>query len=102
MMPKSHVYFMTNKNNSVIYIGVTSNLKQRIHQHKTKVFAGFSSKYNCDKLVYLEEFDSITNAIEREKQLKNGNRNKKESLIYSNNPNWKDLSEGWIFDDSSL
>ncbi len=92
---------MTNKNNSVIYIGVTSNLKQRIHQHKTKTFLGFTCRYNCDKLVYMEEFEFITIAIEREKQFKKGNRKRKESLINLNNPNWEDLSEGWIFDDSS-
>ena len=97
MIPKSHVYFMTNKNNSVIYIGVTSNLKQRIHQHKTKVFAGFSSKYNCDKLVYFEEYENINEAIIREKQLKSGNRTRKEKLVVLNNSSWEDLAKDWVF-----
>jgi putative endonuclease len=93
-MKKSHVYFLTNKNNTVIYIGVTSNLLKRIYQHKTKEF---TSKYNCDKLVYLEEFDSVNEAISREKQLKSGNRKRKEALINLENSNWKDLSDGWLF-----
>lgn len=97
-MNKSHIYFLTNKNNTVIYIGVTSNLLKRIYQHKTKAFKGFTSKYNCDKLVYFEEFDDINLAISREKQLKAGNRKRKEDLISLENPDWKDLSDGWIFD----
>ena len=96
-MKKSYIYFMANKNNTVIYIGVTGNLLKRIYQHKTKAYKGFTSKYNCDKLVYFEEFDDINQAIEREKQLKAGNRQRKEELIKQDNPNWEDLSDGWIF-----
>ncbi|WP_025743456.1 GIY-YIG nuclease family protein [Aquimarina pacifica] len=96
-MKKSHVYFMTNKNNTVIYIGVTSNLLKRVYQHKMKVYKGFASKYNCDKLVYFEEFDDINQAITREKQLKAGNRKRKEDLINANNLEWNDLSNGWLF-----
>ena len=96
-MKNSYVYLLTNKNKSVIYIGVTSNLLKRIYQHKTKYYKGFTSKYNCDKLVYFEEFTDINQAISREKQLKAGNRKRKEDLINSINPEWKDLSEGWVF-----
>jgi putative endonuclease len=96
-MKNSCVYFLTNKNKSVIYIGVTSNLLKRIYQHKTKYYKGFTSKYNCDKLVYFEEFTDINQAISREKQLKAGNRKRKEDLINSINPEWKDLSESWVF-----
>ncbi len=96
-MKKSCVYFITNKNNTVIYIGVTSNLLKRIYQHKTKSFKGFTLKYNCDKLVYFEEFTDIQHAIEREKQLKLGNRKCKEDLVTIENPNWEDLSEDWLF-----
>jgi putative endonuclease len=96
-MKKSYVYFITNKNNTVIYIGVTSNLLKRIYQHKTKSFKGFTAKYNCDKLVYFEEFTDIKYAIEREKQLKSGNRKRKEDLVTIENPNWEDLSEDWLF-----
>jgi putative endonuclease len=97
-MKKSFVYFMANKNNTVIYIGVTSNLIKRVYQHKTGAHKGFTYKYNCDKLVYFEEFGTIEDAIAREKQLKSGNRKRKEELISKVNPNWEDLSERWIFD----
>ena len=96
-MHKSYVYFMSNKNNTVIYIGITSNLLKRVYQHKTKAYKGFTYKYNCDMLIYFEEFNDINQAISREKQLKAGNRKKKEDLIYSINPEWKDLSDGWLF-----
>ena len=96
-MKKSYIYFLTNKNKTVIYIGVTSNLLKRIYQHKSKQYKGFTAKYNCDLLVYYEEFEDITQAIAREKQLKSGNRKRKESLINLENPNWNDLSEGWLF-----
>ncbi|WMI69851.1 GIY-YIG nuclease family protein [Mangrovimonas sp. YM274] len=96
-MKKAYVYFMANKNNTVIYIGVTSNLLKRVYQHKTNVYKGFTYRYNCDKLVYYEEFDSITQAISREKQLKAGNRKRKEDLIKLTNPEWQDLSDGWLF-----
>ena len=88
---------MTNKNNTVIYIGVTTNLLKRVYQHKTKAFKGFTAKYNCDKLVYFEDFSDINQAIAREKQLKAGNRKRKEDLIISCNPEWNDLSDGWLF-----
>ena len=88
---------MSNKNNTVIYIGVTSDLLKRVYQHKTKSHKGFTSKYNCDKLIYFEEFTDIKQAILREKQLKSGNRNRKEDLINSDNTELKDLSDGWLF-----
>ena len=88
---------MTNKNNTVLYIGVTSELVRRVYQHKTKAFKGFTSKYNCDKLVYFEVYLNINEAIIREKQLKKGTRKRKNDLINIENPEWKDLSEGWIF-----
>jgi putative endonuclease len=96
-MKKSYVYFMANKNNTVIYIGVSGNLLKRVYQHKTKFYQGFTARYNCDKLVYFEEFDDINQAIAREKQLKAGNRKRKEALIQLENPLWEDLSEGWLF-----
>ncbi|MBL4604177.1 MAG: GIY-YIG nuclease family protein [Flavobacteriaceae bacterium] len=92
------VYILTNKNHTVVYTGVTSNLIKRVFQHKTKKYKGFTSKYNCDKLVYFETFSDINQAISREKQLKSGSRKKKEDLINIENSNWNDLSEGWIFD----
>jgi putative endonuclease len=90
-----YVYILANKTNTVIYVGVTSDLEGRIWQHKQKVFKGFTAKYNCDKLVYLEEFQWIQEAIAREKQLKGGSRKKKIDLIALENATWRDLSEGW-------
>ncbi|MFA6098846.1 MAG: GIY-YIG nuclease family protein [Patescibacteria group bacterium] len=90
-----YVYILTNKMKSVLYVGVTSNLESRVWQHKNKVYPGFTSKYNVNKLVYYEVHDDIFVAIQREKQIKRWRREKKEWLINSMNPCWNDLSEGW-------
>ena len=82
---------MTNKMDSVIYAGVTSNLQKRIYEHKNKLVKGFTSKYNITKLVYYEIFDSIEEAILREKQIKAGSRKNKIVLIKSMNPGFVDL-----------
>ena len=84
---------MTNKNNTVIYTGVTNNLKKRVSQHKDKIIKGFTEKYNIVKLVYYEIFNNPYNAISREKQIKSGSRKKKIDLINKINPQWKDLCE---------
>jgi putative endonuclease len=86
------VYIITNTQKNVLYTGVTSELRERIHQHKTKYYPNsFSAKYNLTILVYFERFDYIEDAIEREKQIKGGSRKAKEILINSINPTWKDL-----------
>jgi len=90
-----YVYILTNKANTVLYIGVTSDIEHRVWQHKQKVFQGFTSRYNCNKLVYFEEFQWIHDAIAREKQLKAGSRQKKIDLIVKENLSWSDLSEKW-------
>jgi len=82
---------MTNKVNTVIYTGVTSDLQKRVYEHKQKIADGFTKKYNVNKLVYYEVFDDMENAILREKQIKAGSRQKKINLIKSINPNFKDL-----------
>lgn len=87
----SYVYVMTNKINTVLYTGVTDNLVKRVWQHKNKLADGFTSKYNITKLVYYEVFESIIEAIKREKQIKGGSRQKKIDLIKKNNPNFRDL-----------
>lgn len=92
-----YVYFMSNKNNSVLYIGVTSDLVKRVYQHKTKIFGGFTAKYCCNKLIYYESYNSVVSAINREKQLKSGSRKRKDDLVSNFNPDWKDLSEDWLF-----
>jgi putative endonuclease len=94
---KGHVYMMTNNNNSVLYTGVTSDIKDRIYQHKTKKYSNsFSSRYNTSKLVYYECFESIVEAIKREKQIKGGSRKKKVDLITGMNPDWDDLSQSLL------
>ena len=88
------IYFLTNKTNEVLYIGVTSDLKVRIYQHQTKEFQNsFTAKYNCNKLVFYELFSSIDEAIAREKNIKNWKREWKNELIEGFNPNWDDLSK---------
>ena len=91
---KSHdgyVYILTNGYNNVLYVGVTSDLKGRIHQHKRKEVDGFSKKYNLNKLVYYEVAESIESAIAREKQIKGWLKIKKVKLIENMNPSWRDL-----------
>ena len=92
-MPKTgYTYLMTNQNNTVLYIGTTSDLKDRIQKHKDKFYKkSFTAKYNINKLVYFESFPDMSSAIKREKQLKGGSRAKKIALIESMNPSWKDL-----------
>ncbi|HNQ95938.1 MAG TPA: GIY-YIG nuclease family protein, partial [Anaerolineales bacterium] len=87
------VYIMTNQYNKVLYTGVTSNLFKRAHEHKDKIVAGFTSRYNVTKLVYYEEFATMSEAIAREKQIKGGSRQKKIDLVNNKNPEWKDLYE---------
>ncbi len=90
-----YVYMMTNKGNKVLYTGVTNNLERRLWEHKNKQYEGFTSRYNATKLVYFEETSDINSAIVREKQIKGWLRIKKNNLIESINPDWKDLSEEW-------
>ena len=87
-----YVYIVTNKNNTVLYTGVTNNLKRRIYEHKTKLNKGFTAKYNVYKLVYFEHFVSIKEAILREKRIKKWKREWKERLIREKNPEWIDLT----------
>ena len=88
-----YIYIMTNKRNTVLYTGVTNDLKRRVYEHKEKLAEGFTKRYNITKLVYYEVFDDIENAILREKQIKGGSRQKKVNLINSMNKEWRDLFE---------
>lgn len=90
-----YVYLLTNWNNKVMYVGVTNNLERRIYEHKNKLVAGFTKKYNVGKLVYFEETSDATAAIAREKEIKKWRREKKNNLVLRGNPEWKDLSEEW-------
>ena len=91
-MNNYYVYILTTKNNRVMYIGVTNDLKRRINEHKSKLIDGFTKKYNVDKLVYYERTNDVMTAIKREKQLKGWNRVKKDALVSKMNPEWKDLT----------
>ncbi len=95
-MPSFYVYLLTNQNNKVMYVGVTNNLVRRVYEHKTKQIQGFTEKYNVNKLVYFEETSDVRAAITREKEIKKWRREKKNSLVVTVNPDWKDLSEGWF------
>jgi putative endonuclease len=88
-----YIYILTNKNHTVLYVGVTSNLGNRIYEHRMGIYkSSFTFKYNVKELVYYEGFLSIEEAIHREKQIKAGSRQKKLDLINGFNPEWKDLS----------
>jgi len=96
MLQSSYVYIITNKNNTVLYTGVTSDIVKRMIAHKNKTyFNSFTAKYNCEKLVYFESFQSINEAILREKQIKGSSRKNKIRLIESLNPKWLDLSDSF-------
>ncbi|QYS86677.1 GIY-YIG nuclease family protein [Flavobacterium oreochromis] len=91
-MKPGFIYIITNYTNTTLYVGVTSNLPQRILDHKEKRYPNsFSGRYNLNKLVYYESFQMIGDAIGREKQIKAGSRQAKIDLIHSINPEWKDL-----------
>jgi putative endonuclease len=89
-----YVYIMTNYSRT-LYIGMTNDLPRRVYEHKQKLIAGFTSRYNVTSLVYYEECGDVRSAIEREKQLKGWLREKKVALIEAANPAWDDLSSGW-------
>ncbi len=91
-----YVYIMTNRTNSVIYIGVTDNIEERAKEHKLKKYPdSFTAKYNCNKLVYFEEHEIAEAAIKRESQIKKWKREWKINLINDMNPEWIDLTTNW-------
>jgi len=86
------IYFMTNKNRTTLYVGVTSNLIKRVSEHRTHFYKGsFTDKYNLELIVFYEFHTTIVEAISREKQVKKWNRRKKDELIRKLNPQWVDL-----------
>ena len=91
-MKQGYVYILSNPKRTVLYTGVTSDLERRMYQHKHKLIKGFTSRYNCNHLVWWESSESIASAIEREKRIKAGPRAAKVRLIEGLNPEWKDLS----------
>jgi putative endonuclease len=99
-MDAYYVYIVTNKNHSVLYIGVTGNLQGRIYEHRERLTDGFTKKYQATKLIYYEDYPDPVSAIAREKQLKGWRREKKIALIQKANPRWVDLFDEltWGFD----
>src|SRR4030042_3115363 len=95
-----YVYIMTNKSKT-LYTGVTNELVRRVFEHKHKLVEGFTKRYNITRLIWYEEFNNATEAIECEKRIKGWVRKKKIALIESKNPNWKDLSVEWFRDSSA-
>ena len=90
------VYIITNKNKTVLYTGFTNDLERRIYEHKSKIYKGFATKYNCHKLLYFEEFKEMKDALHRERQVKKYSRQWKENLISEANPDWKDLYDDFV------
>ena len=90
------VYILSNRPNSTLYVGVTSDLIRRVWQHKTHVVAGFTARYDLHRLVYFEEFSTLPDAIQREKNIKHWPRAWKVRLIHVVNPDWDDLYETLI------
>ena len=86
-----YIYILSNFKRNVIYVGVTSNLKRRVWEHKQNLVEGFSKKYKVHDLIYFETFSDSISAIEREKQIKSWSRKKKDDLIKESNPQLKDL-----------
>ena len=93
------VYIVTNKGNTVLYTGVTNDIQRRLFEHRVgSATSSFAWKYQCWKLVFLEPFQRIEDAVKRESQIKNWKRDWKDQLIEKSNPDWSDLSKGWNYD----
>ncbi|MEM6840833.1 MAG: GIY-YIG nuclease family protein [Bacteroidota bacterium] len=90
-MGRFYVYILTNRHHTVFYTGFTDDLERRVYEHKHRLLEGFTKKYNCNKLVYYEEFTTAEEALHREKQIKRYRRDWKKNLINSINPQWRDL-----------
>jgi len=90
------VYILANRNNKVLYIGMTGNIKRRMLEHITKANEGFTARYNVNRLVYVEHFKYVNEAIAYEKRLKKWNRQWKIKLIETENECWNDLAKGWF------
>ena len=98
-----YIYIMANKIQGVLYIGLTDNIDERVKEHKLKVYPkSFTAKYNCDKLIYLEEHDNAYEAVKRENSLKKWKREWKIKLIEEVNPSWMDISLNWSLDFNKL
>jgi len=88
-----YVYLLASRKHGTLYLGVTNDLIRRVYQHKNKALAGFTAKYDVNRLVWFETHDDVTAAISREKEIKKWRRNWKIALIETGNPDWRDLWE---------
>lgn len=95
-MKSYYVYILTNKFNTVLYVGITDNLNRRTTEHTNALHQGFTKRYRAHKLVYYERYSNVLDAISREKQLKGWTRDKKRKLVEKRNPDWNDWSEGFV------
>jgi len=93
-MRKFWTYIVASKSGT-LYVGITNNIDRRVYEHKNKLLEGFTSKYDCNRLVWSESWNDVRNAIKREKQIKGWTRAKKIALIVQMNPRWMDLAETW-------
>jgi putative endonuclease len=93
---KSYFVYIMASRGGVLYTGITNDLERRVFEHKRGLLAGFTKRYNVNRLVHFEEFDQVYDAIAREKQIKAWTRRKRLDLVRSGNPKWKDLSEMWV------
>lgn len=91
MKESFYVYILSSLHNRVLYIGMTSDLRRRVWEHKERVIKGFTAQYNVDRLVHFEEFNDAENAIKRERAMKEWKRDWKVDLIQERNPEWRDL-----------
>lgn len=98
MDDRSYVYMMSSASRRALYTGVTVPLYKRVLEHKNNLGGYFTSKYKCHRLVYFEQFTSVKTAIDREKETKGWRREKKNRLVESLNPEWKDLAADWYPD----
>lgn len=96
MSKSAYVYILASQKNGTLYTGVTSNLEQRMHQHKHHLLEGFTSKYEVTRLVWFVQGEDMVAAIELEKKIKNRGRQWKINLIEKTNPHWNDLSAEWV------
>ncbi len=94
MQKQYYVYMLTNDRHTVLYTGVTRDLKRRVYQHRHRLSRGFTRRYNVTRLVYYEACEDVNAAIAREKQIKAGSRRKKMELIETTNRDWRDLYPG--------
>ncbi len=86
-----YVYILTNKNNNVMYVGITNNLQRRVYEHRNELVEGFTKRYHVHKLVCFEDTGDPVSAITREKRIKGWTRKRKNELVESKNPKWEEI-----------